>query len=190
MLFLSLATEPVDKNELDGYISEIAQGKPEGLDKLYGKTKSAVFGLSLSILKNFHDAEDVLHDCYISVYVNAPAYVSEKKPLAWILTIARNLCYKKLQTRKRTDYLDSEEAERFFTEHALPAGDVAEDRFFIEECVNNLGDEERDVLILHAVAGMKFREISAFLGVPLPTVLSRYNRTVKKLRIKYGSTEL
>lgn len=190
MIFLSVTSEPPAKEQLDGYISEIAKGSAQALEELYDKTRTAVFGLSLSLLKNFHDAEDVTQEAFVSIYVNAPAYVSEGKPLAWILTITRNLCYKRYNAGKRLDYLDSEEAERFFTEHAMSAGEIAENRFFIEECLNGLSKEERDVLILHAVAGMKFREVANFQNMPLSSTLSKYHRAVKKIKSKYGSNVL
>lgn len=107
--------------------------------------------------------------------------------MAWILTIARNLCYKKLGAGKRTDYLDGDEAERFFAEHAVSAETIAENKFFIEECLNNLSKTERDILVLHAVAGMKFREVAAFTEASLSSVLSVYHRTIKKIKNKYGS---
>lgn len=45
-----------------------------------------------------------------------------------------------------------------------------------------LSDEERQIVTLYAVSGFKHREIAGFLDIPLPTVLSRYNRALKKLR--------
>ena len=46
-----------------------------------------------------------------------------------------------------------------------------------------LADEERRIVLLHAVTGMKHREIAALLELPLPTVLSKYHRALKKMRI-------
>ena len=37
-------------------------------------------------------------------------------------------------------------------------------------------------MTLHAVAGFKHREIAAILQMPLATVLSKYNRAIKKLK--------
>ena len=45
-----------------------------------------------------------------------------------------------------------------------------------------LGEEERRIVLLHAVTGMKHREIAALLELPLPTVLSKYHRALKKMR--------
>ena len=43
-------------------------------------------------------------------------------------------------------------------------------------------EEERQIVLLHTAAGLKHREIAADLGMPLATVLSKYNRAMKKLK--------
>ena len=85
----------------DGLISQIALGDTEALRELYEKTSSAVYGFALSILKNQHDAQDVMQELYVKVYENAPQYVSRGKPMAWILTITRNLSLMKLREAAR-----------------------------------------------------------------------------------------
>ena len=45
-----------------------------------------------------------------------------------------------------------------------------------------LGDEERQIVLLHAVSGMKHRELSELLELPLSTVLSKYARALAKLK--------
>ena len=57
-----------------------------------------------------------------------------------------------------------------------------EDRMMLQFLLGILSDEERQIVILHAVSGMKHREIAALLDRGLSTVLSKYNRAIKKLR--------
>ena len=45
-----------------------------------------------------------------------------------------------------------------------------------------VSDEESQIVMLHAVAGLKHREIADMLDMPLATVLSKYNRALKKMR--------
>ena len=49
-------------------------------------------------------------------------------------------------------------------------------------------DNERTILLLHAVAGLKNREIAELLDMSINTVLSKYNRTVRKMQ-KYLEEE-
>ena len=55
-------------------------------------------------------------------------------------------------------------------------------RVLLQHALASLGDEERRIVLLHAVTGMKHREIAALLELPLPTVLSKYHRALKKMR--------
>ena len=45
-----------------------------------------------------------------------------------------------------------------------------------------LSDEERQIVTLHALTGLRHREIAALLELPLPTVLSKYHRAIRKMR--------
>ncbi len=64
-----------------------------------------------------------------------------------------------------------------------------EDRLVLEQCLKALDDSERQVVILHAVGGMKHRETAELLGLPLATVLSKYSRAIKKLKSKLEKRE-
>lgn len=52
----------------------------------------------------------------------------------------------------------------------------------LETAFRILSKEECQIIILHAVSGLKHREIGGILHLPLSTVLSKYNRGIKKLR--------
>lgn len=56
------------------------------------------------------------------------------------------------------------------------------DRLVLEAALKTLNEEERRVVLLHAISGLKHREIAQDLGLPLSTVLSRYHRALKKLK--------
>ena len=51
--------------------------------------------------------------------------------------------------------------------------------------LEELPDEERKLVILNLVEGFTFLEISKFLNMKLSTVLSKYNRAMKKVRKRY-----
>ena len=82
---------------------------------LYRQTKASVFGYALSLLKNPYDAEDVLHDCFVSIYSAAEGYVSSGKPMAWILTITRTG-----RDDEAAATAPALSGQRLFPMHALP----------------------------------------------------------------------
>jgi RNA polymerase sigma-70 factor (ECF subfamily) len=98
--------------------------------------------------------------------------------MAWILTITRNLALMKLRERRKTAELE---------EWSLCIPDdttvSSEDKIVLDAALRKITPKESQIVLLHAVAGFKHREIAEVLELPLSTVLSKYNRAVKKLRL-------
>lgn len=164
---------------LDEAIDKIAHGDMQALSVLYDMTHQKVYGLILSMLKNQHDAQDILHDCYVNIVSAAPTYKSKGRPLYWILGIARNLCLLKIRERNKLVNVPYEDWE----ESIDSSKDISvEEKMVIHEFMSILSDEERQIIYLHAVAGYKHREIAHTMQLALPTVLSKYHRAIKKLR--------
>lgn len=136
-----------------------------------------MYALALSLLRDAHEAQDVAQDVYVKVWESAPAYRPQGSPMAWLLTVARNLARSRLRQSGRQIALDEE------AWNAIPAAapDV-EDRQLLQGALARLGAEEREIVLLHAVTGLKHREIAQLLELPLSTVLSKYHRGLKKLR--------
>ena len=170
---------PAAGSDLDSLICAIGNGNTDALAQLYYTVDTPVFAFALSILKHRQDAEDVLHDCIMSIHAAAPSYDSAGKPMAWILTIARNLSLKRLQDRSRTVQLNESD---WCGPVDMNTDVTPDDKLVIDQCMRSLNDEERQIVILHAVAGFKHRQIADLLGMRLSTVLSKYHRAIKKLK--------
>ena len=180
MFFMTVASPaPQDGALLDSCIARIAAGEQEALSQLYDKVRPAVYGFALSILKNAHDAEDVLQDTLLQVWQAAGSYHSHGKAIAWVMTITRNLSYDRLRQRARTESLGDEDwLEQLADRPAV----THEDRLTLAALLESLSPEEQQIVTLHALTGLKHREVAALLELPLATVLSKYARALKKLQ--------
>lgn len=163
-------------------LRRVAEGDQDAFRQLYQNTDRTLYSFILSILKNPQDAEEVMQETYMKIWTSAPSYQSQGKPLAWFFTIARNLCYMKFRDAKHEadisyDELNGEETGELY----LPLENLA-DAMVLRSALTILKEDERQIVLLHASAGLKHREIAASLGIPLPTVLSKYNRAIKKLK--------
>ena len=182
LITTTLTTEyggPPAAGSLEQLLADIADGDRDSLAELYSRTRAAVYGLALSVVKNAHEAQDVTQDTFVRVWESAPMYRPQGSPMAWLLTIARNLALMSLRRDSRQITLEEEEW------NALPAqapSVTPEDRHLLQSGLSVLTDEERQIVILHAVTGLKHREIADLLELPLATVLSKYHRSLKKLR--------
>lgn len=164
---------------MEMYLSKISEKDREALALLYEKTHAAVYGLALSILKNKQDAEDVTHDTYVQIWKAAASYQSAGKPLAWIFTITRNLARMRMREQKRTVTVAPQDWQDMFAD--VPSVGH-EDRMVLQFLMEGLSDEEQQIVLLHAMTGLKHREIAELLHLGLPTVLSKYSRALKKMR--------
>lgn len=163
----------------EGYFARIAEGDASAFAALYREAAPAVFAYALSVLKNRESAEDITQETFLKVRGAAHLYKKQGKPLAFLFTIARNLCL--MQLRKARRVIPAEDPETLSAPEIWPAAD-AEDRLVLEEAFRVLGDTERQVILLHAVTGLKHREIASLLDLPLGTVLTGYHRGIRKLR--------
>ena len=152
------------KSELDeNLIFRIANGDGSAFRELYNGTSGAVYGFALSILKNRADAEDIMQETYIKTCSAASAYKAAGKPLSWILTIVRNLCYNKIRAGRVCEDLSQYESQVYADDRI----NLALDRQILTSALSNLYFEERQIVILHAVTGLKHKEIAEILEVDM-----------------------
>ncbi len=159
---------------------DIAKGYTEALSTLYGISYPAVYSFAYSILKNTQDAQDVAQDTFVRIFASAKFYKKQGKPMAWILTITKNLAYMRIRSKSKVslDEMDSDS-------NPLPAVEFEENsmhRLILDKALATLPDETRQIVILHAVSGLRHREIADLLSIKLSTVLSKYNRAIKKVK--------
>lgn len=171
--------------DFEQLLGQIALGSQQAFEELYRATDSAIYGYALSLTRNHHEAQDIMMDTYLKIRSAAHLYIPMGKPMAWILTITRNLAMSRLRTKGRQ--LPLEEIEQV----ALPSFDrSSEENIVLEQALLRLDDTERQIVVLHAVTGLKHREIAEMLQMPLATVLSKYARSLKKLKQMLQETEV
>ncbi len=149
------------------------------LEELYNLTERTLYAYILSIVRNHDETLDLMQETYLKIMSSAHLYKPMGKPLAWIFTIAKNLHLSKIRKDKRVINFDSSEIEdsskfSYITDN--------EDRIVLQTALDVLTEDERKIVILYAVSGLKHREIAESIGLKLSTTLSKYHRALKKIR--------
>lgn len=164
----------------DEIIKRVAKFDSQAFEQLYNETSGAVFGLAMSILANQSDADDVVQDTYITIYNKADTYKSKGKAMAWIFTIARNHALMKIRDRKKHSHIDLDQV------YDVGVDNYIEDEIHKEQLVDIilrvLKEDERQIVVMHAMSSMKHKDIAKIMNIPLATVLSKYKRSLEKLR--------
>jgi RNA polymerase sigma-70 factor, ECF subfamily len=145
----------------------------------------AAYTLARHLLRNDHDAEDVVHDAYLRAIRHFAGYRGGDMR-AWLLTIVRNTCYSWL--RRHRAQPDSAE----YDENLHDAPGASEDpeaevlrgalREALDQAIAALPVEFREVVILRDVQGLSYAEIAEVAGIPVGTVMSRLSRARQRLQ--------
>ena len=163
---------------LESYIYGISKRDKESFVNLYNATSSAIYGYILSIIKNPDTSKDLLQEVYIKIYEKAHLYESKGKVLAWIFTLSKNLCL--MHIRKDKETVDIDKVLDYIGNDKFSANLI--DKLVLEASFTKISDVERQIIFLHVLSGLKHKEIAKLLDIPLSTVLSKYNRALKKLK--------
>lgn len=172
--------------EEDQLLLLMKEGDQEAFRRLYEMTAKGIYSYALSILKHPQDAEEVMQDTYLTAWNQADQYQTEGKPMAWLFTIARNLCYMRLRRQKDHPQISLEGMEEEIPGELCAEIELAPEKQLLLEALSLLSEEERRIVLLHDAGEMKHREIAEYLDCPLSTVLSKYRRALKKLQKLVG----
>ena len=168
------------KLDLDEVLfQKIVEEDMEAFEHLYQMTHRTMYAYILSMARNHEDALDILQETYLKIRSAAHLYKPMGKPLAWMFTIARNLYRSQLRLK---DNVPKDSVVEMENSLALSYVSDPTDRLVLESALAILSEEERQIILLHAVSGLKHREIADSIGLPLSTTLSKYHRGLKKLR--------
>jgi RNA polymerase sigma factor (sigma-70 family) len=144
-------------------------------------------------VEDIGDAEDVLQDVF---YELTEAYRLTKpieEVTAWLYRVARNRItdlFRRKKAASLSDVVVGGEEDGRALEELLPSPDAGPDAIYarevlldaLDEAVNELPDEQREVFVAHELLGRSFKEISEETGVGLNTLLSRKRYAVLYLR--------
>ncbi len=156
-----------------------AEGSPashqDAFNALVARHYRGIYNMLYRMLGNPEDAADLTQETFLRVYSRLDSFDLGRSFLAWIRTIASNLCIDHLR-RKRNPSISLDEKLASGTELAdrSPAleeqVELAEDSRRVLAAVQKLPEKQRAVLVLRHVEGLKLEEIAETLKLPLGTV--------------------
>jgi RNA polymerase sigma-70 factor (ECF subfamily) len=181
-----------DKNErLKALLAACARRDRAAFASLYQATSAKLFGVAVRMLRREDWAEEVLQDCYVSIWNNAAGYSATlSAPMTWMTTIVRNRCLDWLR-RPRVEIVlhDDEETgedplERMASDDPGPLDRLAAsaDARALAECMGRLDARMRQAIALAFYDGLTHTELAAHMRQPLGTVKTWVRRGLERLR--------
>ena len=168
-------------DQIHQIIRELKKRDYTRFDVFYNLTKNQVFFTIITIVKDQTLAEDLMQDTYMRFLEKIENYQEDGNPYAYLATIARHLAIDQYHSNKKE--IVSEEIIE-----SIPSDEVSDppDDPDIFKILSYLDDTEKEIVTLHVINDLKFREIAEIVERPLGTVLWIYNKAIKKLKEKVG----
>tara|TARA_B100000925_G_scaffold240320_1_gene189449 strand:- start:585 stop:1163 length:579 start_codon:yes stop_codon:yes gene_type:complete len=192
-MFGQIITMPRIENEI---WTRIKEGDSAAFAELYDGFASAMFSLSLQILNDRWEAEEVIQDVFSYLWRKPDSYSPSKgKFSSWLLVITRNRSIDRYRSRKRRlDRGQSDEVlnqkEDFSQTDGAEEATLNDERKQLRVAFRLLPPDQRQVLELSYFKGFNHKEISEKLGLSLGTVKSRIRLGVEKLRNSLSTLRL
>jgi RNA polymerase sigma-70 factor (ECF subfamily) len=172
--------------ELARLLEASARRDRQAFARLYALTSAKLFGVALRILKRGDWAEEVLQECYVSVWSHAPDYrAALAAPMTWMTSIVRNRCLDWLR-RPRLEVADEDGAitDAAVSERLGPLAELerAKDAQALARCLKSLEARQRQAIALAFYDGLSHSELARHLREPLGTVKTWVRRALMKLK--------
>lgn len=156
-------------------VKDCLRQKPEAQRKLYEHYSALMLGVCYRYTKSMKDAEDVLQEGFVKVFLGLKQYKFEGELGAWIRRIMVNTALNFLKRNRK--YRD----EMYFTEQPLhPVADqnplISLQAKELAEMIRQLPPGYQTIFNLHAVEGFTHVEIGEMLGISDGTSRSQYAR--------------
>ncbi len=159
-------------------------GSSDALRRIYEKYKKDLLRLATMLLNNVSDAEDIVHDVFVSFVKSAETFKLNGNLKSYLLTCVANRARNRNRANQHRKATRLDQAEPFVSDGKRP------DQWLIyseelrkwSDTMSRLPYEQREVVILHLRGGMKFREIAELQGISVNTVKGRYRYGINKLR--------
>jgi RNA polymerase sigma factor (sigma-70 family) len=167
-----------------------ARGEPQALEQIYAHESRYLLGVALRIVRQRQQAEDVLHDAFVSIWQRAATFdASRGTGRGWIYSVVRHAALNHVRASAREVAVDEEtqavlQSNIALRAHAQAADplEVQADLGRLDDCLALLAPGRRECVVLAYVEGCSHGEIAARTRHPLGTVKAWIQRSLRTLR--------
>ena len=169
----------IDEKELNELFKEIKNNNKMAFEKLYSRYNKLVYGIAFSILKNKHDAEDMVQIVFTKIYSIDKNKLPSSNEATWLYSVTKNETINYLKNKKNNIDLDSI--------YELEDNNNEIDKIINQDkynrIISKLNEKEREIVSLKILSNLSFEEIGKILNVPTGTIKWRYYKSVHTLKL-------
>ena len=165
-------------------IWKFKRGSSDALCRIYEKYKDNLLRLASALLNDSAAAEDIVHDCFVSFAQSSQRLKTGGNLKSYLATSVANRARNWNRARQRHGTTSLNEAGPIVSSFKRSEQWIIynEQLRQLNNALEQLSYQQREVIILHLQGEMKFKAIAEVQGVSINTVQSRYRYGLDKLR--------
>jgi RNA polymerase sigma-70 factor, ECF subfamily len=152
---------------------------------LYERHRNSIFRFLYRLLGSIEMAEDITHDCFLSLIKKPENFNPARASLrTYLYSAARNLAMKHFRNSGREAALDDLIEDPPIPKRHEPLRRLLDEELSakVREAVSNLPPLQREALVLFEYEELPLSEVAAVVGTDVGVVKSRLHRARERLR--------
>lgn len=176
--------EAVDRLQEQGYVIAAQRGDAEAFAQLVRLHQRRAYAVARAIVLTHEDAEDAVQEAFLHAYRALDRFLPDQAFGAWLHRIVANAA---LDITRRKKVRDADALAETMASPFRDPGESDELRRRLTQALQELGERQRSVIVLHDVEGFKHAEIGRMLGIPEGTARSDLHHARARLRQALGN---
>jgi RNA polymerase sigma-70 factor, ECF subfamily len=165
-------------------VRDLRSGSRDAFAQLYQRHKDALYDYCSRLLRNGPQAEDIVHDSFLTIWKEAPTLNDLGAFRSWLFSIARHKALNSVRGRKSFDELSEEVIQEDDDPHSIFVR--SEESLLLSELLESIRPGFKDLIVLKDVESFSYAEIANITGMSLSSVRIHLFRARKALAKAYS----
>lgn len=155
------------------------KGSTDALRRIYMKYGDYLLTLAMALLRDIHEAEDVVHDVFCSVIKSRTKIRAAGSLRPYLSTCVVNRARDVLRKKRLRSEPPDPAGTAVSPDHSAAAREQSQR---INDALARISQDQREVILLRLYGGMKFKEIAGVQKTSINTAKSRYQYGLRKMQ--------
>ena len=166
------------------------RGDRRAQDELFRRHRLVAYRVAYRLLGNEADALDAVQEAFVKALTHLPGFEGRSSFKTWLLRVVSNAALDLGRQRGRREAQSFDAMGVQHREEVEPVVDEVQGRNLerddlrrlLQRALDQLPPAQRQTFVLHAEAGLSYREVAGTLNISIGTVMSRVYYARQKLR--------
>jgi len=166
-------------------MAAVREGDVGQLGVLFERHSGHLYNYLFRLTGNRHLSEDLVQEVFVRMLKYRHTYRGESQFTTWMFQIARNarVDHFRRSPREETSLEDDKGHHVSLLPTPVQRAEAEEEMRILQDALDRLAPEKRELLLLRGFEGMKFEEIAKVMSCSVNTIKGRALRAIRELRV-------